>query len=38
VGDGATVQRDGLSLLVTPMRCHARGLDGAGVYLLAHLQ
>jgi hypothetical protein len=35
---GAAVQRDGLTLLVTPMRCHARGLDGAGVYLLAHLQ
>lgn len=38
LGDGATVQRDGLTLLVTPMRCHARGVDGAGVYLLADLQ
>jgi hypothetical protein len=38
VGDGASLQRDGLRLQVTPLRCHTRGLDGAGVYLLAHLR
>jgi hypothetical protein len=38
VGDGASLQRDGFRLQVTPLRCHTRGLDGAGVYLLAHLQ
>jgi hypothetical protein len=26
---------DGVRLQVTPLRCHSRGLDGAGVYLLA---
>jgi hypothetical protein len=36
-GEGASVQRDDLTLLVTPLRCHTRGLDGAGVYLLARL-
>ncbi len=38
VGDGACVDGDGVSLRVTPLRCHTAGLDGAGVYLLARLQ
>jgi hypothetical protein len=37
-GDGASVQRAGLRLRVTPLRCHTRGLDGAGVYVFAQLQ
>jgi hypothetical protein len=35
VGAGAGVSASGLALQVSPMRCHSRGLDGAGVYLLA---
>jgi hypothetical protein len=34
-GPGAAIDGDGISLQVTPLRCHAGGLDGAGVYLLA---
>ncbi len=34
-GGGASAQADGIRLQVTPLRCHSRGLDGAGVYLLA---
>jgi hypothetical protein len=34
-GPGATVDGAGISLHVTPLRCHAAGLDGAGIYLLA---
>jgi hypothetical protein len=37
-GEGASLQRGGLRLQVTPLRCHTQGLDGAGVYLLAQLQ
>ncbi len=37
-GDGAELEHNGLRLQVTPLRCHTLGLDGAGVYLLAHLQ
>jgi hypothetical protein len=35
IGAGAGVSGAGLSLQVSPMRCHSRGLDGGGVYLLA---
>jgi hypothetical protein len=35
LGAGAQVGVSGLSIQVSPMRCHSRGLDGAGVYLLA---
>jgi hypothetical protein len=34
-GAGARVKADGLELLVAPLHCHSRGLDGAGVYVLA---
>jgi hypothetical protein len=34
-GPGAALDGDGLTLQVTPMRCHASGLDGSGVYVLA---
>jgi hypothetical protein len=34
-GDGATVSGDGLTLRVTPLRCHIGDLSGAGVYVLA---
>ena len=37
-GEGATLQRGGLRLQVTPLRCHTQGLDGAGVFVLAQLQ
>ncbi len=37
LGEGAELDVDGLRLLVTPLRCHSRGLDGAGVYILARL-
>lgn len=30
-------QAGGLELRVAPLRCHSRGLEGAGVYLLATL-
>jgi hypothetical protein len=35
LGEGGAAHGDRLSLQVTPLRCHASGLDGAGVYLLA---
>lgn len=35
LGDGVSVDGDRFRLQVTPLRCHAGGLDGAGVYLLA---
>jgi hypothetical protein len=35
VGTGAGAKADGLELLVAPLHCHSRGLDGAGVYVLA---
>jgi hypothetical protein len=35
IGAGAGVSAAGLALQVSPMRCHSRGLDGGGVYLLA---
>jgi hypothetical protein len=35
IGSGAGVSATGLSLHVSPLRCHSRGLDGPGVYLLA---
>ncbi|HEY5189559.1 MAG TPA: hypothetical protein VII87_11030 [Solirubrobacteraceae bacterium] len=35
LGTGGAAHTDGLTLEVTPLRCHANGLDGAGVYLLA---
>jgi hypothetical protein len=34
-GEGAVASADGLDLRVVPMRCHSRGLEGAGVYVLA---
>lgn len=34
-GEPAAVRGDGVSLQVTPLRCHTGGLDGAGVYVLA---
>ncbi len=34
-GDPSEVDGDGVSLQVTPLRCHTGGLDGAGVYVLA---
>jgi hypothetical protein len=34
-GAGAGVKAEGLELLVAPLHCHSRGLDGAGVYVLA---
>jgi hypothetical protein len=34
-GPGATVDGAGISLQVTPLRCHTGGLDGTGIYLLA---
>jgi hypothetical protein len=37
-GEGASLQRGGLRLRATPLRCHTQGLDGAGVYLLAQFQ
>ena len=36
-GTGGELDVDGLQLQVTPLRCHSRGLDGAGVYMLARL-
>jgi hypothetical protein len=35
ISPGAGVRASGLAIQVTPMRCHSRGLDGGGVYLLA---
>jgi hypothetical protein len=35
LGEGGAVKGDHLSLQVTPLRCHAGGLEGAGVYLVA---
>jgi hypothetical protein len=35
LGEGGAAKGDRLSLQVTPLRCHASGLEGAGVYLLA---
>jgi hypothetical protein len=35
LGPGAAVSSDALHLQATPLRCHTRGLDGPGVYLLA---
>ena len=37
-GEPAAVAGDGVELQVTPIRCHAGGLDGAGVYLAARFQ
>ncbi|MGA2009058.1 MAG: hypothetical protein ABSH51_00790 [Solirubrobacteraceae bacterium] len=34
-GDGATVSAERRALRVAPLRCHSRGLEGAGVYVLA---
>lgn len=34
-GPAVTVAGDAVTLLVAPLRCHSRGSDGAGVYLLA---
>jgi hypothetical protein len=34
-GAGAVARVDGLELAVAPLRCHSRGLDGSGVYVLA---
>jgi hypothetical protein len=33
--DPAVVNGEGVSLQVTPLRCHTGGLDGAGVYVVA---
>jgi hypothetical protein len=35
LGSGGTAQGNLVSFEVIPLRCHASGLDGAGVYLLA---
>jgi hypothetical protein len=34
-GAGAGVNADSFDLLVAPLHCHSRGLEGAGVYVLA---
>ncbi len=34
-GEPSEANGDGVSLQVTPLRCHTGGLDGAGVYVLA---
>lgn len=34
-GPGASIEADGITLWARPLRCHSRGLDGPGVYLLA---
>jgi hypothetical protein len=34
-GEGAAVSADGFALMVSPLRCHSRGMEGAGVYVLA---
>lgn len=34
-GAGVAAAADGLALRVIPLRCHSRGRDGAGVYVLA---
>lgn len=34
-GPGARLDVDGVALQARPFRCHSRGLDGPGVYLLA---
>jgi hypothetical protein len=36
-GRGGAVTAGGLALRVAPLRCHSRGLEGAGVYVLASL-
>jgi hypothetical protein len=36
-GTTAAARGSGLELRVAPMRCHSRGLEGAGVYVLATL-
>jgi hypothetical protein len=35
VGEGAELQSNGLDLRVVPLRCHSRGQEGSGVYVLA---
>lgn len=35
-GESVEAAGDGIRLAVTPLRCHAAGLDGTGVYLIAH--
>lgn len=35
-GPGVEVGGDGIRLAITPLRCHSAGLDGAGIYLIAH--
>ncbi|MFZ0043838.1 MAG: hypothetical protein WAK93_21185 [Solirubrobacteraceae bacterium] len=37
-GPAAVASRDGLELRVAPLRCHSRGRDGSGVYVLASFQ
>lgn len=37
-GPSAVVSAGELQLRVAPLRCHSRGLEGAGVYVLASLQ
>jgi hypothetical protein len=37
-GPGAVVSAGELELRVAPLSCHSRGLEGAGVYVLASLQ
>ncbi len=34
-GTGAVLEADGLELRVIPLRCHSRGREGTGVYVLA---
>jgi hypothetical protein len=34
-GEGASIAVEGFELRVVPMRCHSRGRDGTGVYVLA---
>jgi hypothetical protein len=36
-GPAVAIARDDVTLRVLPLRCHSRGSDGAGVYLLANV-
>ncbi len=35
-GPAVETGTDGMRLAITPLRCHSAGLDGVGVYLIAH--
>lgn len=38
LGEGGAAYGERVSLQVTPLRCHAGGLEGAGIYLLARFE